>query len=232
MTNLRNRVPVFKLLLAVLLFIPAGVQADIVLSNLILDLQPGKHSREDIEVWNNSPDRAYVAIEPAEVVDPGLPSELRRHEADPEKLGLLVSPARMVLEPDQRKTARIAVIAPAGDRERVYRVTVRPVVGPIESTQSGLKILVGYEVLVLVRPAQSQPNIVFTRSGDTVTFRNDGNVSVELIDGRECTSDDKTCSDLPGKRLYAGAQWSEQLMPGRHPEYTLKSPGQALRKVF
>jgi P pilus assembly chaperone PapD len=209
---------------------PAGAQ--IAVSQVIVDFQPGKDPRQDVEVWNKASDRAYVAVEPAEIVNPGTPAESRRGDPDPEKLGLLVSPARMILEGGQRKLLRVAEIGPAPDRERVYRVTVKPVVGPVTSARSGLKVLVGYDMLVLVRPAHPQPNVSFSRSGDTGTFRNDGNVSVELIDGRQCDSSGKICSDLPGKRLYAGAQWSEPLQPGRHAEYTLESPGQSFRKTF
>ena len=232
MTKHRYKALALALLLASVGIPAAPAGAEIVLSELIVELAPGKDSRQDVEVWNSSTERAYVAVEPAEIINPGTDSQTRRQDPDPEKLGILVSPARMILDPGQRKLIRIAEIAPAGDRERIYRVTVKPVTGKVTSDQSGLKILVGYDVLVLVRPARPQPNIVFTRSADTVTFRNDCNVSVELVDGRECDSSGKACSDLPGKRLYAGATWSEQLKPGRHPEYTLKSPAQTLRKVF
>ena len=92
----------------------------------------------------------------------------------------------MILEPGQRKLVRVAEVAPPGERERVYRVTVKPVFGEISADQSGLKILLGYDVLILVRPAQPEAIISAMRSGDSVTFRNDGNVSVELEHGRQC----------------------------------------------
>jgi P pilus assembly chaperone PapD len=232
MTELPVARTALKLLLAVLLFVPATARAGLVLSQMIVDLQPGKASRQDIEVWNNSPDSAYVAVEPSEILNPGSKSETRRQDPNPESLGLLVSPARLVLEPGQRKLVRLASIAPASDRERVYRVTIKPVVGAIASDQSGLKILVGYDVLVLARPAQPRAEVVGTRSGDTMTFRNSGNVSVELIEGRECDLAGKICSELAGKRLYPGAEWSLQLKPAGRPEYLLKSPGQSVRKMF
>jgi P pilus assembly chaperone PapD len=210
----------------------SSVRADIILSQLIIDLQPGKHSRDDIEIWNNGTERAYVALEPREIVNAGLSSELRREEPDPEKLGLLVSPARMILEPGQRKLARIADIAPSGDRERVYRVTVKPVAGPLESTDSALKIMIGYDVLVLVRPTEVRPGLTARRSGNSLVFRNDGNASVELIEGRQCDSAGKNCTDLPGKRLYAGAQWSETLQSGGPVEYTVRSNAGTERRTF
>jgi P pilus assembly chaperone PapD len=232
MTELPVARTALKLLMAVLLFVPATARAGLVLSQMIVDLQPGKASRQDIEVWNNSPDSAYVAVEPSEILHPGSKSETRRQDPNPESLGLLVSPARLVLEPGQRKLVRLASIAPASDRERIYRVTIKPMVGAIASDQSGLKILVGYDVLVLARPAQPRAEVVGTRSGDTMTFRNSGNVSVELIEGRQCVSASKVCSELAGKRLYPGVEWSLQLKPGSRPEYLLKSPGQSVRKMF
>jgi len=229
MTHVRTRMAALLLYSAIF---AAPARAELVLSQLIVDLQPGNDSRQDIEAWNNGDERAYVAVEPSEIVNAGTGSESRRTDPDPEKLGLLVSPARMILEPGQRKLIRLADISPPADRERVYRVTVKPVAGKLTSNQSGLKVLVGYDVLVLVRPAQPRPNISASRAGDIVTFRNDGNVSVELVDGRQCDASGKLCSDLPGKRLYAGAIWSEPIRPGQHAEYTLRSPGQSLRKVF
>jgi P pilus assembly chaperone PapD len=223
---------VMVLLLATLPAPFAAARADIVLSQLIIDLQPGKDSRQDVEVWNNSPDRTYVAVDAGEVTNPGTPVEARRQDPDPEKLGLLVSPSRMILEPGERKLIRIAEIAAPPQRERDYRITVKPVVGPISSSKSGLKILVGYDVLVLVRPARPQANITFTRAADKATFKNDGNVSVELIEGRQCDVNGKNCSELPGKRLYPGADWSEDLKPAYRPEYTLRSPGESPRRVF
>lgn len=206
--------------------------ADIVLSDLIIDLPGDKQPRDDIEVWNSGTEREYVAIEPREMLHPGTPAEAARTDPDPGQLGLLVTPARMVLEPGQRKIIRIASLAPPGDRERVYRITVKPVVGDIESAATGLKILVGYDVLVLVRPQAAAPSVSAVRSGTTLTFTNSGNVSVELTDGRQCDSSRTHCVDVPGKRLYAGASWSEQLNSDLPVEYTVKGPGQAVRRIF
>jgi P pilus assembly chaperone PapD len=210
----------------------SAAHADIVLSQLIIDLQPGEHSRDDIEIWNKGTERAYVALEPREVINAGLANERRREEPDPEKLGLLVSPARMILEAGQRKLARIADISSSSDRERVYRVTVKPVAGPLESTDSALKIMIGYDVLVLVRPTDVRPGLSGHRSGSSLVFRNDGNASVELIDGRQCDTAAVHCTDLPGKRLYAGAQWSEPLQSSGPVEYTVRSAVGTERRKF
>ena len=224
---------VLWLVLPLALLIAFGAaEAQIALSDLVVELHPGKDSRQDVEVANNGSDRAFVSIEPAQIVNPGTPAEVRKSDPDPEKLGLLVSPSRMILEPGQRKLVRFADIDPAADHERVYRVTVKPVVGEMSTEQSGLKLLIGYDVLVLVRPAQPHSDVVFTRSADGGSFHNEGNVSVELTNGRQCDASGKSCVELPGKRLYAGAEWTLPLKPGMHPEFDLKSPTQTVHKAF
>jgi P pilus assembly chaperone PapD len=213
-------------------FTLSSAKAGIVLSQLIVELQPGKQLKDDIEVWNDSPDRAYVAVEPREILHPGTADESVWKDPDPEKLGLLLTPTRMVLEPGQRKLIRLATLAPPSDNERIYRVTVKPVVGDLQAQSSGLKILVGYDVLVLVRPTVSSPNVSAVRSGRTLKFTNSGNASVELVDGRQCDSSRLHCVDLPGKRLYAGASWSEQLNSDLPVEYTIKEDGRVDRRTF
>lgn len=210
----------------------SSASADIVLSELIVELQPGKHSREDVEIWNKDENRVYVSVEPAEIVNPGQPGQSRREEPDPEKLGLLVAPARMILEPGQRKLVRIADLRIDSSRERVYRVTVKPVAGPLSSPTSGLKVLVGYDVLVLVRPGEAHPEVTGRRNGNQLHVHNRGNVSVELIQGRQCDSASQNCYDLPGKRLYAGADWSESLPTTGPAEYSVRSPAGQSRIKF
>jgi P pilus assembly chaperone PapD len=212
--------------------VPAAAHAELALSQLIVELQPGKQARDDVEIWNNSPDRTYVALEPREIVDPSLPSQHERREADPEKLGLLVSPARMILEPGARRLIRLATLLPDTGREHVFRVTVKPVIGGVDTKDNGLKILVGYDLLVLVRPGQPVPAVTGLRNGRKLTFTNRGNVSVELMSGRQCDASHGHCVDLPGKRLYAGASWTVDLHSDGPVDYLLRSPGKADHRVF
>jgi P pilus assembly chaperone PapD len=218
--------------LGVCVLAAAPARAELVLSELIVDLQPGKQVRDDIEVWNDSPERAFIAVEPREIVDPGTASQSARQDPDPERLGILVSPARMILEAGQRKLVRVAALSADTGREHVYRVTIKPVVGAIEANDTGLKLLVGYDVLVLVRPSQPLAEVAGLRTGRKLTFRNSGNVSVELVDGRQCEKASERCSDLPGKRLYPGASWTVELGSDGPATYTLKSPGRLDRRNY
>ncbi|HET9810463.1 MAG TPA: fimbria/pilus periplasmic chaperone [Sphingomicrobium sp.] len=205
---------------------PIGTaRAQLVLSQLVVDLQQGSQTRADIEIRNSGAERAYVTVEPREIVGAGSPAESPRTTPDPEQLGLLVSPKRMILESGQRRIIRVATIGPAANRERVYRVTVKPVVGELSSETSGLKLLVGYDLLVLVRPADLQPRVTGTRSGKLLTLRNMGNVSVELVDGKACDRSGKRCEPLAGGRLYPGAEKVVGPGPAGEASYKMKVRG-------
>jgi P pilus assembly chaperone PapD len=143
-------------------------------------------------------------------------------EPDPERLGLLVSPNRLILEPGQHKVVRIAAITAPATSERIYRVTVKPVVGELSGEQSGLKVLVGYDVLAIIRPENPVPRISGNRNGRTLIIRNDGNSSAELMNGKQCQHAETNCAKLPGKRLYAGAEWRQTLSSDGPVEYSIK----------
>jgi len=209
----------------------SSARADLVVSQLVVELNPTQSARADVEVWNNGSERAYIAVEPREVIGAGTPSQSARTDPDPEKLGLLVAPSRMILEPGQRRLVRVASIAPA-EREHVYRVTIRPVLGQLTPGPSGLKLLLGYDMLVLVRPADPRPHVSGSRSGDRLTLTNDGNASVELVDGQACPPSEAKCQELPGGRLYVGAQKTVTVPPGWRTDYKLRMGSQLLRVQF
>src|SRR6185503_14161638 len=196
-----------------LLFQVSAARADLVLSQMVVELAPAEFQRSDIELWNNGPDRTFVEVDPREIIAPGTADQSSRKDPDPEKLGLLVSPERIVLEP-------------------VYRVTVKPVVSDLSSQQSGLKLLVGYDVLVIVRPPRPMPHVTGTRAAAQLSIRNDGNVSVELVDGRACDESMRSCSDLPSRRLYAGAATTVNVGGAAKVRYDLKLGSKLIPVAF
>lgn len=196
--------------------------AELTISQLIVELRPGA-ATADVEIINDSPERSYVAVEPREILEPGSASERPFVTADPERLGLIASPSRMILEPRQRRTVRLAAIAGQLPRERVYRVTVKPVAGELTSEQTGLKLLVGYDLLVLVRPKTLGVDLVATRGELGLRLTNNGNSSVELSEGKQCDRTGVSCQALPSKRLYAGASWTQPFPANAVGEYRVRS---------
>jgi P pilus assembly chaperone PapD len=210
----------------VLCLLPIGfASANMVLSEAIVHFEPGKPLRKDIEVENPSTENLYVEITPAVVSDPGSEKEQRLTIVDPRESGLLVTPNKIVVPPGGRKLVRLVSLEPLGKKERVYRVTFKPVVGELESEQIGIKILIGYEVLVLMQPALPEPNLVATRNGKTMSFVNKGNTNILLREGKQCpensASDSDECENLRGKRLYPGNRWSVELPYNKPVEYQM-----------
>jgi P pilus assembly chaperone PapD len=208
-------------MLALLASEPAA--AELVVSQLIVEFKADAPKAADIEITNNGDERSYVVVEPRQVIHPGMPAEERVSTPDPARLGLLASPARFILEPGQHRTLRIAAVGAPASEERVYRVTVKPVTGDVTGSESGLKVLVGYDLLVLVRPSVVRNSVRFDRSGSNLTVTNNGNTSVELVEGQQCDATGKNCQTLPAKRLYVGASWTQQLPLPTTGEYRVRS---------
>ncbi len=196
-----------------LALVPAAAPAGIVLSQAVVDIAPTAPTAQDIEVWNDSADVAYVVAEPSEIVGAGTPAEKRVRITDPAVGGLLVSPQKLILQAGERKLVRIAAVAARPADDRIYRVTIKPVAGSVSAPTTALKLLVGYDALVIYRPQAARPDIVGTRSGTTLTLANRGNTNAELYDGSQCPAPAAItgCTKLPPRRIYAGAQWTQTL---------------------
>jgi hypothetical protein len=69
----------------------------------------------------------------------------------------------------------------------------------------GLKILVGYEALVIVRPVDPVRSYSASvdHAGHAFVVTNNGNTNVLFQNGKQCTAPD-ACKILPVVRVYAG----------------------------
>jgi Mat/Ecp fimbriae periplasmic chaperone len=227
------RKPRYAAVLAALVLLTAGspARAEMVLSQVIVDMQPGKPGLQDIEVWNAGNERLYATAEPFEIRQPGLPGEQRVASPDPTVSGLLVTPQRLVLEPDQRRLLRVSAIAPPGASDRIYRITIRPVAGPVTSAATALKVFVGYDVLVLRRPQLITGEVTASRSGRQLTLRNASNTAQEVYEGKQCDAAGANCKDLPATRLYSQAELRVALPYDTPAEYRITSGnGSVVRK--
>jgi len=179
------------------------------LSNVILHFEPGESTREDVEISNPGSDPLYVQIVPTVVSEPGTEVEERTPIANPRDAGLLVTPNKLIIPPGATKSVRFVKLGPS-PYERVYRIAAKPVSAGVEAEQSGLKVLIGYEILAIVYPINKKPDIQVERDGHTLTVRNEGNTNVLLREGYQCEQPDQPveeCTPLPGKRMYPGNEW-------------------------
>lgn len=189
-------------------------QAMINVTPVIVDLDSNDVSAtqsQDIRVSNQGEQVAYVKVTPLLVVSPGTKQEQLKDIKNPEDLGLLVSPRKLMIPPGQFKLVRLVFTKKPDQVDRVFRVNVQPVSGSLlfpkaAKEEVGIKLLVGYAVLVMQRPINATPKISIERNGRVVTIKNAGNTNAILVEGRQCDSQDK-CAELQTQRLYAGNTW-------------------------
>ncbi len=201
----------------------APARAGLELSKMVVDFEPGTPPRQDVEVGNNGEENLYLLVEVVEIIEPQSAQPQRRELTDPRTAGLLVSPMRMIVAPGQRKLLRLVARRPATNRDLIYRVAVVPQAGSFTTEQMGVKVVVGYEMLVIVRPADGRPKVRTVRRGRVLEMSNDGNTNVMVQRVRQCATPDD-CQDFPGKRLYAGSSWRLEL-PADRPVEVLQSYG-------
>lgn len=171
----------------------APASAQLAIDRLWVDMGAGNVPRSDLVVRNESKDKYYITVATSEIVDPGTAAEERKPGSNPEELGLLVTPGRMILEPGQMRAIRIVSLNKGLERDRVYRVNVTPQIGEVSATSEAtesrglaLKLLAAFDVLVTVRPEKDSSVLAVYRDGNFLEMASTGNSNVLLLDGRIC----------------------------------------------
>ncbi len=203
------------------------------LSQAIIHFEEGGERSRDIEVFNQGQETLYIRVIPSIIHEPGTAQEKREKYRDPREAGLLVSPQRLVIAPGGRKRIRFVRLdkplpsknnqeqnenVPAiTAKDRVFRVLVKPEVGEVKSSETAVKIVVAYEVLVLSQPNQAKVDLKGTLNGKILQITNHGNTNVLLLEGHQCPKGQSRqdemnqCVKLGGKRIYAGNQWQVEV---------------------
>ncbi len=183
------------------------------LSNVIIHFEPGEPARQDVEITNTGADPLYVDIQPSLVLSPGTAQEDRSVIKDPRRAGLLVTPNKLIVPPNATKAVRLVKLS-GGAQEKVYRIVAKPVASGVEAEQSGLKVMIGYEILAIVYPNDMTPKVEVRRDGKQLHVRNMGNANVLFREGFQCAAENmplEECEPLPGKRVYPGNEWTLDL---------------------
>lgn len=204
-------------LLVSTLSVSLQAHAALSLDRVIVYFDPDELPRQDVVVFNPDPENLYLQTEVYHVINPGTEQEERVRVTDPAKLKLLATPAKAVLPPNSRKTVRLVSLETPQDKELVYRVTFRPVVGELEAQETAIKLLIAYQALVFVRPQNPEYKVAATVSNGTMTFTNSGNMNVVLRNGKYCTSEENCTNLNDGNRIYAGGSWELPLPEGSAP---------------
>jgi P pilus assembly chaperone PapD len=191
---------------AFLLLLAAPAHAQFVMSEMIIDFPDNTPRAHDVELISRSPDTQYIATETYVIEHPSQPNEKRILFKNPIKSGLLVTPNKMVLPSQSRKLMRFLVIAPQTDRDQIYRVVVKPVIQGVDENKKrvALKVLVGYDALVIVRPKGAKIDLSGERKGNALTLTNKGNTNASVQAAQQCDALGNNCKDINVSRIYAG----------------------------
>jgi len=208
----------------------AGAAGGMQLNRSIVMFEPGRPPREDVLILNQENENLYINVTIMQVQNPGSKQEERIKLTDPGQSKLIVTPNRLVIPPLGRKPIRLVNLEPS-ETERIYRVDITPVLPPLEEpTTSMVRIVVAYQLLVIVRPVQPREDLVAVREGQQLRFDNRGNTNVLLTEGRQCDASGKACIDLPTHRVYAGNRFEVSLPYTTAASYKLTT-GDATRQV-
>lgn len=215
---------------AFLMSFPA--RAEFIITSAILEFTKDTPHQQDIEIVSRSNDTDYLVTELAEIVKPGLGNETRRVIDDPSTSDLLVTPDKVILTGGSRKVMRFVLLKDNDANEHIYRLAIKPMVKGIDNnTKVGLKVLIGYEALVIIRPTEIKPDYQAKRQGNTLYIYNKGNSNVLFQNGQQCISADK-CKMPPVLRVYAGQTTTITLPFDAPVNYSIWDGQQTIEKKF
>lgn len=190
----------------VCLLISPFASSNLAIDRIIIDFTKDTPQQNDVRLINTSEtETLFVSVEVLEVEAPGTSEETHLIADDPFKIGLIASPNRLIIPPGTNRLVRLVNLFPADDEERIFRVNFTPVAGEQDEDENTLRLLVGYQALVIVRPNNPTFDVVGERNGNTLTLKNKGNTNVYLDTFRQCTDEELSdCEAIAETRLYPG----------------------------
>jgi P pilus assembly chaperone PapD len=205
----------FVFMAAFFALLPAGfisnAYANLSANPIILIFSDGGQTRKDITLQNTGDRPQYLAVTAHRIVTPGqIPEELVA-DPNPNNVGLLVAPRRIVLNPGEQKIIRVIRLDETTSKEEAWRVHIKPVKVEIEATASIAMVQIGYKALVIARPKDAKANLIATRDGNMLSVKNTGNSNALLRDGLQCDEAGLACEKITGKRLWPGGEWQTEL---------------------
>lgn len=197
--------------LSLALAIACPAQAQLSANPAILAFDAGQTNRKDIKVANTGSRPQYLEVSAARITNTGEHPEVYFQSTNPEEVGLIVAPRRIVLQPGEERVIRVILLETEIAEDKAWRVRIEPTIGEVESDQTVAVALLGYNALVFARPENPFSELVGTRDGKTLTVTNTGNSNVVLHSGEQCSTPDAPCASVTGKRLWPGAEWTTEL---------------------
>lgn len=230
--------PVRQAFAIVLLLASAASHASLVLNRSIVIYDEPDVRVRDVLVRNAAEDDyLFLDVNVQGVVRPGSNDEalVPLDDLEPD---FIASPNRIALAPREDSLVRLLNIGRDPDRERVYRINVTPVAPPmefggVEHSQSRLRVMVAYQVLVVVLPEAPVATVEVSRDGRDVVFTNGGNANYLLTNGFQCNpAAPDECVELTSRRIYGETRWHARLPFDGPFRYTVRTHDAIGERVF
>lgn len=209
--------------------------AAISLNNAVVDFRPGDRPVKDVVVRNHGDKTAYIEVTLTRILKPGEQPE-EAVDVDRKDTQLIIAPRKLVIPAGGRKTLRIISRHQALEKDAIYRAVVKPVGNDAGQTgKLGVKVVVAYGLLIMVRPQSLVRRLRAERAGKVITFFNDGNTNLELREGQQCVVNAKgeeTCQSVSGSRLYAGGSQRVELPLDVPVQFHYRVAGELFSEVF
>jgi P pilus assembly chaperone PapD len=185
--------------------------AQVTVNTVILNFKSGQRPVQSVMVGNSSDHPAYVLARVEKVMDPESGGNISEPSDD-----ILVSPKAFSLEPKGQRAIRLLLRKPPQDVEAVYRALFVPqdrgfgqeIKREYQGRKASIRVLTGMGVLLFVEPKNPTRLVKWSREADAITFLNEGNIHLELADGKSCELSGEECVGLESKRVYAGTSFS------------------------
>ena len=202
------------------------------LNRSIVVFKPGHPPREDVAILNQEEENLYIKVDILEVRNPGSDREDRVKVTDPSQSNLIATPNRLIIPPLGRKPMRLVNLV-SSDEERIYRVNVTPVLPPLENVETSMvRVIVAYQLLVIVQPRQPVEDLQVTREDQALIFENLGNTNFLISEGSHCDKAGANCVELPTKRIYAGNRFEVSLIHDTPVSYKLTANDVSRQAVY
>ena len=203
-----------KLAVALMVLLAHPAWAAMSLDKMIIHLDAIPNAREDIVVSNPDQETLYLQTEVFRVDNPGTEKEVLQPVTNPEDFKLLISPSKAVIPVGGKKRFRLMSVETGLEKEKVYRITFKPVVGDITTEATGLKLLVAFQTLIFVQPVGGHYRLELEKSDGKLFLKNTGNVNVEITKVRHCEESGKCAPLSVGGRLYVDTRKTVPLEGG------------------
>lgn len=225
-----------RLLLVLLLGLGStAVYAAMAIDRAVITFDSGGSARQDVRVSNPDEKPLYINVQVLDVRKPGTDAEERNPVKDPESIGLIATPRRLMVPAGGQRLVRLVNLNGHADSERVYRVNLKPVSGPVNSEQMGVHVMVGYQLLVFVEPREVNVDLEARRDGDELVVHNRGNVNIRLHQGEQCPPapvQDESCKEVSGLRLYPGNRETLELPRAASVTFSVSASGDSRKRRF